>query len=434
MTANTHGYTVIVAARCKSRALPSGSWRLCVAGEGEGMADLAEQECSTKNTFAATYTPNKYFTLFRDVLCTATDPSALAMRLTCSDPAARLRLRVYENPPEVDFSLDNADEETGEIPPPIIPQKKLLAEVRTRGTALLLGVNALAHVLPEVDAKATDLPAQYIIEASLDSERWAIPDTYQSELPFYRREAAAGEVADEDDGAGAGAPEEGQEVELQPPHIELPEDSDLTWSLQVMSAAELTVKPDGEKETVECMRRQIWEAKEPGRQVQAKISRLRYLGEDEQADALVAGLEEAGGGGGKDKGKGKGKDADPEAEVAALEAKMAKRATLQSESRDPAVRECPKSGSSLLSPESRAKLDDGRAGELQKSADAAAALVQAREEAAAARQEALAADAAWFSSGRAKETMEREALFQTKEDWRILRMNTLAQAQTAEGS
>lgn len=144
---------------------------------------------------------------------------------------------------------------------------------------------------------------------------WAVAgaEQYFSVLPFYRREAAAVEATKED---GEEVAEDGAGEEQ--PHIDLPADSDLTWNLQIISAAELTMKPGGEKETVECMKRQMWEANKPGRQVQAKISRLRYPGETEKAGLLATSLDEAAGGG-KDKGKGKGKDAELDADAAAGE-------------------------------------------------------------------------------------------------------------------
>lgn len=194
-------------------------------------------------------------------------------------------------------------------------------------------------------------------QASLDQERWDVPQKYHSVLPFYRREAAA-----------AAQPEDGEEADEElTPHINLPEDSDVSWTLQVVSADELVMRPDVEKEAVECMRRQMWEAKEPGRQVQAKISRFRHLGETDKATALEEALAEAAGGG-KDK-KGKGKDGDGEAEAAAQAAKLERRVELQAAQREPAVRQCPAAGTQILTAEARAKLDASRATLLKESAD-----------------------------------------------------------------
>jgi len=400
---NENGYTVIATARCKSRALPPGSWRLCVAGEGDGMADLAEQPSGTINTFSAPYVPNKYLTLFRDVLCTATDPTSLALRLTCSDPSARLRLRVYENPADVEFSLEE-NEETGEIAPPVVPEKKLLGEVRARGCALMVGINSLEHVLPEVDPKATDAPPQYIVEASIDSERWDVPSKYHSVLPFYRREAAAN-VPEEESEEGA---------EQLPPHMDLPEDSDMTWNLQVVSSDALVLRPDAEKETIECMRRQMWEAKEPGRQVLAKISRLGHLGEADKAAALQEALDDSAGG--KDK-KGKGKDADPDAEEAAA-AKMARRAELQAATRAPAIRPCPAAGATILTPEARAELDEARQEVLEENAANYTAQVTARKEVAVERATKLEEDAAGYCAGRVADDEKRMEIYEAREKWR----------------
>jgi hypothetical protein len=114
-------------------------------------------------------------------------------------------------------------------------------------------------------------------------------------------------------------------------------------------------------------------------QIQAKISRLYYLGDTDKARALETAAAEAAaaasGGGGKGKKAPKGgSDPEAEAEALALAAKLARRAELQAagEGKEPWVRPCPPNGAVLLTDEKRSRVDADRAAKLAASAEAVA--------------------------------------------------------------
>ena len=76
-----------------SKPLPASSWELAVMSSA-AVKDIQEVACSKVTRFGASYLPNKYYRLFRDVL-SSSDLASLSLRLEVPDPSVCLMFRVF---------------------------------------------------------------------------------------------------------------------------------------------------------------------------------------------------------------------------------------------------------------------------------------------------------------------------------------------------
>jgi hypothetical protein len=274
LTANETGYTVVGTMRCKTRDLPGGKWKLEVGQkrsqplvDGAGgwpMTELAAHDCAAVQHFGMNYVPNKYLTLFRDVVRVGTKPTEVCMRLTTPADSkfadARLKLCVYRLPPDV--APLEADAETGVYPDPMLVQGECVQEAHGRGSVEIYGIPAKGFVAgdPKAPGNAEHPPAQFIIEGSLDGARWEVPKELTCKYPYYRPiltpagGGAGAEGGEGGEGGDAVAPAGGDAAEKKNnvwTHVAIPKDSELEWDLQVLSVGEdLCVHHDSQKEQV----------------------------------------------------------------------------------------------------------------------------------------------------------------------------------------
>jgi hypothetical protein len=264
LKANETGYTILGTMRCKTHDLPAGKWKLQVAQkrtqalvDGAGgwpMTELAAHDCNAVQHFGMKHVPNRYHTLFRDVVRVGTKPTEVCMRLTTPADSefadARLKLCVYRLPPDV--APLEADPETGVYPDPVLVQGECVQEAHGRGSVEIYGIPSKGFVAgdPKAAGNAEHPPAQFIIEGTLDSARWEVPKELLSKYPYYRPilTPIGGGEGDADGADAAGDAEKKNNVWT---HVTIPKDSALEWDLQVMSVGEdLVVHHDSQKEQV----------------------------------------------------------------------------------------------------------------------------------------------------------------------------------------
>jgi len=412
---NTHGYTVLAAACSRHTDLPAGKWRLCVATDGGSeIEELTEQVCSTSQCFSGGYVSNKYFTLFRDIVRTDESPCDVVLRLTCSEPNAWLKLSVYAMP----VPSDNEVTEDGG-PVTELVQKTLLSETCGRKVATLFGLPAAQHT-PDAGANKgkEDMPEQYMIEGSIDAAHWDVPEELCSILPFYKAKTLppADGVQEGDEEAEGGAEDE------VPVPVAQDNGDMLVWNLQVVSAGQLAVHHDDEKERVERTRRDLWEEKEPGRAVKAKASRLSYLGKTEEAAELLASMEDP------KKADKKGKDQG--ASVEDEERRDQRRKELLSTSRPPAEL-VPKDGKTVLLSQADLEVRQQTLEDLiTKSNDVHKKVLEARALAVETRKGELINQLNTFASWRVEAKADRQKHWDRREEWRLKQESAAAEDNT----
>ncbi|OQR97884.1 hypothetical protein ACHHYP_09862 [Achlya hypogyna] len=217
-------FTIVLECVAK-KAVPSAKYQVLVASDGAIASGPLVAAPLALSTFAGTYTPNKYLTLFRDVF--------------------------------VPHGHD--DPKKGATPPPADACFKLGTSIRHAALTLEVFDAATGASL----AKATDydvvqlmqLPPHsdgYIVEGSFDASRWIVPDALQAVKPFYEPTAR-------------------------------PADDAVMWTLEVFGGGPVSLTPDCTTLNKHAAIRFGWEQAERGRELRGTVSRLLHLGRTDEA-------------------------------------------------------------------------------------------------------------------------------------------------------
>ena len=140
-----------------SKPLPASSWELAVMSSA-AVKDIQEVACSKVTRFGASYLPNKYYRLFRDVL-SSSDLASLSLRLEVPDPSVCLMFRV--------FAADTLE---------------LLHETQARK---VIQIHQLKPAAPPADGEVQS--SSVIIDALLNEKTMAMPEHCKSRRPYFSR-------------------------------------------------------------------------------------------------------------------------------------------------------------------------------------------------------------------------------------------------------
>jgi hypothetical protein len=262
------GYTVMLVAYSTSKPLPASSWELAVMSSA-AVKDIQEVACSKVTRFGASYLPNKYYRLFRDVL-SSSDLASLSLRLEVPDPSVCLMFRV--------FAADTLE---------------LLHETQARK---VIQIHQLKPAAPPADGEVQS--SSVIIDALLNEKTMAMPEHCKSRRPyFFSNEPASTPSAstpepearaEGEEGTAEQPSEEKTAAEEAAPTPELP-----SWLLTVVSGEDVTMSHDLAKEKAEAAVIDGWEEAEPGRQERARAFRAMHLDTGKETSPEGEATEEA---------------------------------------------------------------------------------------------------------------------------------------------
>ncbi|KDO17311.1 hypothetical protein SPRG_17265 [Saprolegnia parasitica CBS 223.65] len=228
---DAQAFTILLECFAK-RAVPPAKYTILVASDGPLSSGPLVNAPLALSMFAGVYTPNKYHTLFRDVfvLHGADEVKKGAARIAV-DACFKLCTSVSN----AALKLEIFDAASG----------------ASLAKACDYDCVQLMQLPPHADG--------YIVEGSFDTAKWLAPDELQSVKPF---------------------------VDLGKPP-EPTASNTARWSLEVFASGAASLTPDCTTLNKHAAIRFGWEQAERGREVRGVISRLLYLGKQDEAIAKM---------------------------------------------------------------------------------------------------------------------------------------------------